>query len=101
VRARLQAPCRLLTRGSAPWHAELSIGNIVRRVLHIIREEAASAEATGEDGGDGERADEVARCAGARVPSLATLLEVVPEAPSPPPPSACSWRCALAHALAH
>jgi hypothetical protein len=48
----------------------------VRRVLHIIREEAATAEAAGDDGGS-ERADsEVANRAGARVPSLATLLEV-------------------------
>jgi translation initiation factor eIF-2B subunit beta len=61
----------------------------VRRVLHIIREEASSSEATGDEGGgaDGRGADsafggaaggasELTRCASARVPSLATLLEV-------------------------
>ena len=57
----------------------------MRRVLHIIREEAAAAEASGEDGGGSERAElDVASRAAARVPSLATLLEVPTEAVPPP-----------------
>ena len=72
----------------------MSIGNIVRRVLHIIREEAAAAEASGDDGGS-ERAElDVANRAAARVPSLATLLEVPTDA-VPPPQGALRWRRAV------
>jgi len=85
---RLQEACRtgagrwlllgLLCLLTVPF-AELSTGNIVRRVLHIIREETASAEA---DDASSEAADEPA--SRARMPSLATLLEVHPvEAASP------------------
>jgi len=62
---------------SAP--PELTIGNIVRRVLHIIREEAATAEAASE-GGAGHEEEGVAL----RAPSLATLLEVAPSPPARP-----------------
>ena len=59
-------------------------------MLHIIREEAASSEATDEDG-SGEVEEQAGRT-GMRtlcsVPSLATLLEVASEAAQPPPPSA-------------
>jgi hypothetical protein len=78
-------------------HAELSIGNIVRRVLHIIREEAATAEAAGDDGGS-ERVDsDLANRAGARVPSLATLLEVPSDNVSSPQCARPLLSCELVH----
>ncbi len=73
---RVAALCSSAARADArPRCSELSIGNIVRRVLHLIREETAAVEAAGDDAG-GEATDEPASRAAARVPSLATLLEV-------------------------
>lgn len=56
---------------------ELSTGNLVRRVLHIIREETAAVEVSGDDvAGESQPGDEPAGARQPRGPSLATLLEV-------------------------
>jgi hypothetical protein len=51
---------------------ELSIGNIVRRVMHFIREESGALEA----GSAVEPVEPGSARASTRLPSLATLLEV-------------------------
>ncbi|KAI9398577.1 hypothetical protein POPTR_003G199301v4 [Populus trichocarpa] len=78
---------------------ELAVGNIVRRVLHIIREEdlslttaaisglnlSATSDGDDDDDGDGERDEHTVLSAAAaarnalRPPSLQTLLEDMPE----------------------
>ena len=86
---------------------ELAVGNIVRRVLHIIREEDLSSTATAieglglsagsDDDDEGQHEDRPALSAAAlaaaarstlRAPSLQTLLEDIPDsAAAPQPPS--------------
>jgi hypothetical protein len=55
---------------------ELSTGNVVRRVLHLIREETAAVEAAGDDAASCEKLLDEPSTRQARGPSLATLLEV-------------------------
>ena len=85
--------------------AELAVGNIVRRVLHIIREEDLSlttaaiaglnlsAASDGDDDDDGERDEHTVLSAAVvaaaarstlRPPSLQTLLEDMPESAAIP-----------------
>lgn len=83
--------------------AELAVGNIVRRVLHIIREEDLSLataavaglnlSAVSDDEDDGEREDHPVLSAAAvaaaarstlRPPSLQTLLEDMPDSAAVP-----------------
>ncbi|KAI0495698.1 hypothetical protein KFK09_022001 [Dendrobium nobile] len=85
---------------------ELAVGNIVRRILHIIREEdltstasameGLSLSANSDDDDNYEREDHQALSAAAvaaaarstlRAPSLQTLLEGIPESASAPHPS--------------
>ncbi|WOL11997.1 hypothetical protein Cni_G20761 [Canna indica] len=84
---------------------ELAVGNIVRRVLHIIREENLSSTTAaieglgltaGSDDDEGEKEDHPGLSAAAvaaaarstlRAPSLQTLLEDIPESAVRPPSS--------------
>lgn len=89
------------------WTAELAVGNIIRRVLHIIREEDLSlttaaigdlniSVGSDDDVGDDEKHDHTVLSAAAvaaasrstlRPPSLQTLLEDIPDATAVPRPS--------------
>ena len=79
---------------------ELSTGNLVRRVLHIIREETAAVEASGDDvAGESQTGEEPAGARQPRGPSLATLLEVheTPHTGTCPTPGAGGPVLALGH----